>query len=365
MGEGLSTAPTNGARSKMFNISHFISDSRYRNKKLYEWDLRAGRTRLLSKPLYIQIEPTNCCNLECVMCARPYYDPDANRPGHMSLETFEKIVPYMKAVETVFLFGYGEPLAGKNFWVFLDRCAGLGVRTEIFTNGALLTPANSERLVAAGLAALTVSLDASTEGAFQTIRKTSLNSILENLKALNEAKVRLKKNNPALKISFVLMRDNIGELEGLIDIAAGLGVTEIQVSNMMVYSKELDRQSAFHFQDEAKKVLDGAVRKAKGLGINLTPPSFGPGVADCLMPFNMLFFNWDGKVRPCCSAAFVSEKYNLPIGDLNRQPLDEIWNSEKMQEIRRALLGKGVMPPQCAGCGFRVKDIKAYRRYLD
>jgi radical SAM protein with 4Fe4S-binding SPASM domain len=351
--------------ARMFNLYQFLSDSRYRNKKLHEWDLSAGRTRLFSKPLYLQIEPTNCCNLECVMCARPYYDEDANRPGHMSMETFEKITPLIKSAEAVQLFGYGEPLVGKNFWRMLDRCAGLGVRTEIFTNGALLTPASSERLVASGLGALTVSLDAATEGAFQAIRKTSLNSILENLKALNEAKVKLKKNNPALRISFVLMRDNIGELEGLIDIAAGLGVTDVNVSNMMVYSKEMDCQSAFHFQDEATKVLDDAARKAKALGINLTPPSFGPGVADCLMPFNMLFINWDGKVRPCCSAAFVSEKYSLPIGDVNRQPLDEVWNSEKMQKIRRGLLGKGEMPPQCAGCGFRVKDIRAYRRYLD
>lgn len=51
----------------------------------------------------------------------------------------------------------------------------------------------------------------------------------------------------------------------------------------------------------------------------------------CSHPYKSLVVCWDGKCVPCC----VDYDNNYIIGDANSASLEEIWNSDKMQQIRR------------------------------
>lgn len=346
------------------DIVSFLRKPRYRNRVVHDFEIRHRRVRMLSKPLLIQVESTNRCNLNCVMCARPYYDKEKNVLGDMSMETFQKIVPFIKTAELVSLFGYGEPLIAKNFWKFLEICAGLGVATAINTNGVKLDEDTSSRLIDGGLGSLTVSLDAAREATFNAIRGYSLKKIVNNLVRFKAAKEKRHRTTPVVNINFVMMKDNLPELVEMVDLAVMIGAASLTVSNMMVYSKSLEERSVFHYMEETKLIFKEAEKKAREVDLPLMLPDFQKKVVDCVQPFEMLFINWDGKVRPCCSAAFVSDRFSLPVGDLAKEDLGTIWNNRDMARIRKGLIGKGKLAVQCATCGFRIKDAQGHMRYI-
>ena len=61
----------------------------------------------------------------------------------------------------------------------------------------------------------------------------------------------------------------------------------------------------------------------------------------CLHPFTGLATSTDGSILVCCRSH--------PIGNIKDNSLEEIWNNDKMREIRRKVLN-GEWPSECASC---------------
>ena len=64
----------------------------------------------------------------------------------------------------------------------------------------------------------------------------------------------------------------------------------------------------------------------------------------CMLPWMHLHAFPDGRAYPCC---FSQDKY--PVGDLNSQSLREVWNGEKMKELRNRML-KHEPSKECIKC---------------
>ena len=65
--------------------------------------------RIPFKPVHVQIEPTDACNLDCSFCA---HSKVIEKPRVMSLEEFHRIIDETQP-KKVTLSGYGEPLLNK------------------------------------------------------------------------------------------------------------------------------------------------------------------------------------------------------------------------------------------------------------
>ena len=66
-----------------------------------------------------------------------------------------------------------------------------------------------------------------------------------------------------------------------------------------------------------------------------------------------MYFTAHGRALPCCVAPFSMRGYDsFTLGDATQQSLREIWNGERYQGFRRALLSDDPSPA-CAGCGLR------------
>lgn len=79
----------------------------------------------------------------------------------------------------------------------------------------------------------------------------------------------------------------------------------------------------------------------------------------CLLPFTDIWITPNGKVGLCCCDNFEVTDF----GDLNTTPLKDIWNSEKMKEMRRQIAGGRQNYPFCKHCdfidaGFRMEVVK-------
>jgi radical SAM protein with 4Fe4S-binding SPASM domain len=64
----------------------------------------------------------------------------------------------------------------------------------------------------------------------------------------------------------------------------------------------------------------------------------------CVVPWVHLNFQPNGKVVPCC---LIKPHYHA--GDLNTQPINEIWNSDNMKSLRKDMIN-GIEPTICNKC---------------
>jgi hypothetical protein len=66
----------------------------------------------------------------------------------------------------------------------------------------------------------------------------------------------------------------------------------------------------------------------------------------CIHPFTGLATREDGAIKVCCRSH--------PIGFIQKNTLEEIWNGSSMRRIRKSVL-EGERPPECAPC-FKLED---------
>ncbi len=124
----------------------------------------------LAVPFTLNVFPTNSCNFRCTYCAQSQgseslkRDYGFRRSEHMSLETFKEIVKssqeFSSPYKVLSFMGHGEPLVNRDLpaMVKLAKEANIAQRLEIITNGSLLTPELSDRLIAAGISRVRISL---------------------------------------------------------------------------------------------------------------------------------------------------------------------------------------------------------------
>ena len=78
----------------------------------------------------------------------------------------------------------------------------------------------------------------------------------------------------------------------------------------------------------------------------------------CTIPWMHLAFEPSGKVVPCC----LTSHHDVFAGDLNKQPIDQIWNSQTMKDLRLQFLANEE-PKICSTCFDREKVTGESGRY--
>jgi radical SAM protein with 4Fe4S-binding SPASM domain len=68
----------------------------------------------------------------------------------------------------------------------------------------------------------------------------------------------------------------------------------------------------------------------------------------CTQPWWNLTVLWDGRVVPCCGDVNGIYEY----GNLQTSTLEEIWNNEKIQSLRKSFLENKVSNPLCKNCEY-------------
>jgi len=69
----------------------------------------------------------------------------------------------------------------------------------------------------------------------------------------------------------------------------------------------------------------------------------------CCLPFEQLYLNYAGEVILCCSDVL----WEMQLGNVNRNPIEEIWQNKEFSRIRNALLdGRRDKVGICKRCDF-------------
>jgi MoaA/NifB/PqqE/SkfB family radical SAM enzyme len=307
----------------------------------------------------LYVEPTNRCNLDCRTCMRHGWEEPL---GFMEFSLFEKIVTELGAFPGppgIFLGGFGEPLSHPRIADMVKAAKSIGSETELISNGILLDDSMADRLVAAGLDCLWVSIDGASPASYADVRLGDhLPEIIANLERLNARDVK-----PDLGISFVAMKRNIADLPAVLDLAKRLGASQFSLSNVEPYT-----------EDMAEEVLYGQVMFAVLPEGGCIMPRFDPSDMNgnmlekvtALFPAALSFASlapglegqcpflqrrsasvrWDGRVGPClpllhthtvCLNGQPRTWPDFTFGSLRESSLREIWNGPEYHAFRRTL----------------------------
>ncbi|MHC4660859.1 MAG: radical SAM/SPASM domain-containing protein [Planctomycetota bacterium] len=274
-------------------------------------------------PRTFNTEPTNACNLKCCMCPR---DKSPRKIGHMEWELFEKIVEEAAKYgpRNFTLHKDGEPLMHKRIvdMVRLIRKSHPMNTSYISTNGLLLRPELSEALIESGLDILHFSIGASRPETYRKVRGADLERVEENVMRFLELKRKKKSAKPDVAVQIIVMEDTRREIREFLQKWRRRGVT-VSVPGFLTWSGAVD--------DITLKEIPRVPRYP------------------CHSLWTAPSVNWDGTVSLCCVDWEAAEI----LGDLNVEPLADVWNSDKIRQYRTwHLAGEWDRIPVCRNCNY-------------
>lgn len=320
-------------------------------------------------PDALQVEVTSACNLRCTMCLVSYRAPVNKLAGAMPPELFRSLVDGVPGLRRLTLQGLGEPLLSPYLLDMVEQAKARGIAVGFNSNATLLSRGTADRLVAAGLDWLHVSLDGARAQTYEGIRGGArFDPVVRNLAGLVEAKHAVGSAVPWIRVVFVAMRRNVGELPELVRLLATIGVDELRVQNLSHTFSDTDPSGGYAGIREftAQEALwTGADRQAAdrafaaarqaaaecGLvlrlpGLDAAAPARLDGAPGCSWPWDAAYVTSTGVVQPCC---MVMGDDRVVLGRLDEQTFPEIWYGEPYREFRRRLVGEH--PPEvCQGC---------------
>lgn len=312
-----------------------LSPAKRANLLLCGLESAVGRTRLRSLPPAIQIEPTNLCNLKCPLCPTGA-GLEGRKSGTMSFDLFHRILEESRnSLVGVVLYGWGEPFLNKELPRMIGECAARGIATATSTNGhCIRTLEQALEVVDAGLKALVIALDGSTQEVYERYRKGGDVEKVKRCAMLIEEAKRLRHSPyPYTNVRAVLTRENEHDLPNIRKTALELGV------NMFSYKSVgcLTTSPDYGKYETSESELRRFAKDHRTLDVR------------CPYSFRQPTVYWDGTVVGC---EFDFEP-QVPFGRIGEQSLQEIWNSPTAVRMRRGILGREARATFCADCPYR------------
>jgi MoaA/NifB/PqqE/SkfB family radical SAM enzyme len=224
----------------------------------------------------------------------------------------------MSAIKRVFLAG-GEPLIWPHTLNVVETLTAAGIEVILCTNGIPLNrPETTQRLLNAGVSAISVSLDSADpvkNDEFRPARnkRDGWHTVVSGIRALLTQ--RGAATTPKVGIYTVVSHDNLTDLPAIAAFAADLGVDYLVPQPMSIDAAHpLHGQLALRAEDQA--VLTDALRYVYGAGlpIALPAPTY-PGqiassigtpttapISKCFGGHSLVFIQPDGSVWDCPSS---------------------------------------------------------------
>ncbi|MGE5293930.1 MAG: glycosyltransferase, partial [Solirubrobacterales bacterium] len=260
------------------------------------------------------------------------------------------------AAQETLLIG-GEVLMHPDFHGICEYAHSFGGSLRMTTNLHTLA-GDREEAVGSFIHELKVSIDAATKRTYESIR-THLNfdRLLENLDIVS--KIRRRRSDLGLSLTCVVMRQNIEELPGVIELASRYGFDGVAVNFVQTRCRVGPEDSLLFHRELANRYFDLARQRAAALGMPLTipenfdltrspfvlPEQTTEAYRSCLRPWQRVRVLVTGEVVPCCHLQ------DLPVGNVLTQSFDEIWDGPTYQGLREAIrTGSEKMPQRCKHC---------------
>ncbi|MDA8169044.1 MAG: GeoRSP system radical SAM/SPASM protein [Nitrospiraceae bacterium] len=295
-----------------------------------------------SAPVTVNWAVTNACNFRCKHC---YSRADTKE--ELDFEALCAIVRKLAQAKVFSVnFGGGEPLLRKDLPGIARLAADLGLTVSMNSNGFLVSADMARKLKEAGFAKVGISIDSPKPQVHDQFRGVA-GSHEKALAAL----AHLKEAGIETSISSVICKINIGDIDGLVQMALSAGVSNINFHNFKCSGLGFTNKDTLDLGPaEWKEFYTRALelkKTVKGLRISLEDPiiaSLGHKNGDSLVKGSVcgklsLNIKSNGDMTPC---GFIP----IVIGNICKDDLLEVWDKSPVLEMMRNKVPKG----KCLSC---------------
>jgi radical SAM protein with 4Fe4S-binding SPASM domain len=235
----------------------------------------------------------------------------------MTMDTLRRVLDQaVGRASTITIGNHGEPFLHKDIFKIIEEIKKKGFFLNIINNGTLLNEEKGKRLLTMGVDRLTFSIDSVDPVQYPLIRKgANYKRVMKNILCL------IKNNYEAglplyINISTVNTKQALQSSPPIEAYFKKLPVHVIYTSDLLNFHDKLPVDDQTYFSRKYRKISN---------------PSDWPV---CLNGFDRLLIRPNGNVSLC---ALDWESIHI-LGNVNEAPYYELWNNEKAQEFRRALL---------------------------
>lgn len=271
------------------------------------------------EPPSIELEITNRCNADCVMCPRK----DLRALGTMDETTFSRVLAILGAIPArgVIVQGIGEPTLDRDLVRRMERVRGVMPRQPlaVVTNGFRMTPALLSSLRSAGVDHVQWSFHSLRRGTYDAIMGTPAYDV-----ALGNLEACAAEHADVLSLNVVVMDRNRADVDELRAWARAHGLPDDAVRLIPCMSRG--------GRVDVDALASGGSRAARGR---------------CVYVKKSIFIAWNGDLLPCSSDI---------AGEAVWQNVRELESSSLLAEWRDRILAPPPAFPMCARCDHFLRD---------
>lgn len=299
--------------------------------------------RGLDAPICLTWELTYACNLDCVHCLSSSGRRD---PRELSTDEAIAVIDELRRMQVFYVnIGGGEPMLRRDFFPIIDHATTSGVGVKFSTNGTFIDDEAARRIAAMDYLDVQISIDGLDETTNDAVRGTGTHATaLAAARRLADAGMR------DFKLSVVVTRHNVDQLDGLLALADELGA-QLRVTRLRPSGRGADSWDDLHPTDDQQRtihrwLLDNGDRVLTGdsfFHLNALGESL-PGLNMC------------GAGRVVCLVDPVGDVYACPFviherfraGNIRRDgAFTEVWRGSELFRELREPGSSGA----CASCG--------------
>jgi AdoMet-dependent heme synthase len=300
-------------------------------------------TKTQPGPRLIAWEVTRSCPLACRHCraaARP-----TPYPGELSTDEGRRLLDNIAsfARPTMILTG-GEPMLRPDLYDLAAHAHRLGLPVVMAPCGLLIDDAAAGKMIEAGIAAISISLDGATAASHDAFRGVpgAFDGALRGLEAARRAGLKFQ-------INTTVARHNLAELPAILDLSVRLGAAVFNpfllvptgrgkaMADQEISPQEYERTLHWLADQTRRKEIRIRVtcaphyarilaqRHRRSEPAALPPHAHAGGAGGCLGGKEFAFISHVGKVQIC---GFLE----LECGDLKREHFDfrKIWETSEL-----------------------------------
>jgi radical SAM protein with 4Fe4S-binding SPASM domain len=304
-------------------------------------------------PVLAEVALTYRCNLTCAFCyagcaagGLPAGWREERTMGDAEVRRVLEVIRHDARCPSVSFTG-GEPTLRPGLAGLVRHAREAGLAVNLISNGQRLDGPLARELAAAGLDSAQLSLEGPDAALHDGLvgRPGAFDRLWRAVERLRARGVRVHTNT-------TVSRRSVAALDAIVDLVAARGLERLTMNLVIPCgSAGADPALAVRYRDIGEHVLRARDRAAaRGVEFIWYSPlplcifntvAEGFGNRGCAAADGLLHVGPAGDVLPCSSFA-----HGEALGNLLRQPFDEVWQSAPARFFRE----KRMLPPGCGGC---------------
>lgn len=290
--------------------------------------------RLPDFPRIIELEITNHCNFQCVMCKTGNGQAKRHR-GYMSEEIYQKLIDELADMggwTAIKFVGQGEPTMHPLFLAWVRKAKEKGIVCHLTSNGSMMNEQFMSELIETGIDSVKFSFQGVIREGYKLLRiRDDFEELLEKIRKLYER--RGEREYPFITIGTSVLRESQEEItafqrrcESICD-KTEIGITTLEYIDLELINDVGRRDEMKAIKREQKECL----RRYQC----------------CHQIFDVLTLHWNGNICACCA----DNDEVMVLGNIKDMSLKECWDCEKEKGYRQILAERRYEElPLCRDC---------------